>query len=222
MITLHGFAFSNYYNIVKHVLMHKDIAFEEDLQFGGTDAYLEISPVGKIPSMTTEQGGHLSESSVCCDYLEDAYPDQAPLYPADPYARGQVRQVMKVSELYLELPCRRLIPFAFQNTDAPEALKEEVRATLERGIGAMNRLCVFDPYVLGGEMTMADIYLRYVLKVVNLAGSAKLEWDIVAQIDGLAAWDAMMGESEISQKIDADQEANGPHFFNHLKERFGI
>ena len=222
MIKLHGFAFSNYYNIVKHVLMHKDIPFEEDLQFGGTDAYLEISPVGKIPSMTTEQGSHLSESSVCCDYLEDAYPEQAPLYPADPDGRGKVRQVMKVSELYLELPSRRLIPFAFQNTDAPEELKQEVRATLERGIEAMNRLCVFEPYVLGGEMTMADIYLHYVLKVVNLAGSAKLEWDIVAQIDGLAEWDAMMGESEISKKIDADQEANAPEFFGHLKERFGI
>ena len=28
MITLHGFAFSNYYNIVKHVLMHKQLPFE--------------------------------------------------------------------------------------------------------------------------------------------------------------------------------------------------
>jgi hypothetical protein len=121
MITLHGFAFSNYYNIVKHVLMHKEIPFEEDLQFGGSDDYLEISPVGKVPSMT-----------------------------------------------------------------------------------------------------MADIYLRYVLKVVNIAGAAKLEWDIVGEIDGLAGWDAMMAESAISQKIDADQEANAPLFFNHISERFGL
>lgn len=222
MITLHGFAFSNYYNIVKHVLMHKEIPFEEDLQFGGTDAYLAISPVGKIPSMSTEAGGHLSESSVCCDYLEEAYPDQAPLYPADPYARAQVRQVMKVAELYLELPCRRLIPFAFTNTDAPEPLKQEIREVLQRGIEAMNRLCAFDPYVLGADLTMADIYLRYVLKVVNLAGSAKLDWDIIGEIDGLADWNAMMADSDIARKIDADEEANGPVFFDYLKERFGI
>ena len=31
MITLHGFPFSNYYNIVKHVLMHQQIPFMEEL-----------------------------------------------------------------------------------------------------------------------------------------------------------------------------------------------
>lgn len=220
MITLHGFAFSNYYNIVKHTLMHKGIPFEEDLQFGGTDAYLGISPVGKIPSMTTEQGGHLSEASVCCDYLEEAYPERSPLYPSDPFARAQVRQVMRIAELYLELPSRRLLRYAFTNTEAPEDIKQEVREVTRRGIDAMNRLCSFAPWVLGGEMSMADIYLRYVLKVVAM-GSARLDWDIAADIDGLPAWDAMMAESDIAKKIDADQEANGPAFFNMLKERMG-
>ena len=220
MITLHGFAFSNYYNIVKHVLMHKGLPFEEDLNFGGTEAYLAISPVGKIPSLTTEDGGNLSESSVCCDYLEEAYPEPS-LYPADPFQRARVRQVMKVAELYLELPCRRLIPYAFTQTEAPDALKEEVREVLRRGIAAMNALCVFEPWVRGTNETMADIYLRYVLKVVTMAGSAKLQWDIVGEIDGLGEWDAMMADSDIAQKIDADQEANAPAFFAMLKERFG-
>ena len=49
MITLHGFSYSNYYNIVKHVLLYKNIPFEEDTQYGSTDEYLEMSPVGKIP-----------------------------------------------------------------------------------------------------------------------------------------------------------------------------
>ena len=91
MITLHGFSYSNYYNIVKHVLMHKGIPFEEDLQYGGEEAYLAISPLGKIPAITTEQGGHLSESSVCCDFLEETYPEQ-PLYPTDVFGRARVRQ----------------------------------------------------------------------------------------------------------------------------------
>ena len=220
MITLHGFSYSNYYNIVKHVLMHKELPFEEDLNFGGTEAYLGISPVGKIPSMTTADGRHLSESSVCCDYLEDAYPGE-PLYPADAYERARVRQLMKVSELYVELPCRRLLRYVFSNTEAPAVVQEEVNEVLQRGIDAMKALCAFDPYVLGGEMTMADIYLRYVLKVATMAATGKLGRDIVAEIDGLADWDAMMAESPISQKIDADQEANGPAFFDMLKERFG-
>jgi glutathione S-transferase len=220
MITLHGFAFSNYYNIVKHVLMHKGLPFEEHETFGGTDDYLRVSPVGKVPAMTTADGKHISESSVCCDYLEETHPE-TPLYPADAWERARVRQVMKVSELYLELAFRRLIPYVFANTDAPPELQNEIREVTLRGIGAMNALCVFDPYVLGSELTMADIYLRYVLKVAGMAATAKMDWDLLAEIPGLTEWDAMMAKSEIAQKIDADQEANGPAFFNMLQERFG-
>lgn len=219
MITLHGFPYSNYYNIVKHVLLHKGIPFEENINYGGTDDYLAISPVGKIPSLTTEQGNHLSESSVCCDYLEDAYPGN-PLYPSDSFARARVRQIMKMSELYLELPCRRLLAFVFSNTEPPEELKAEIRQTVERGASAMLRLCKFEPYIVGSEITMADIYVRYVLAVVNMA-STSLELDIMGSISGMKEWSAMMGESEISQQIDADMKANEADFFAMIKQRLG-
>ena len=74
MITLHGFAASNYYNIAKYVLLYKEIPFEEHLVYGGGEEWLSISPVGKIPALTTEDGRDISESSVICDYLEEAYP----------------------------------------------------------------------------------------------------------------------------------------------------
>ena len=219
MITLHGFSFSNYYNIIKHVLLHKDLPFKEDLQYGDDDAYLALSPVGKVPAMTTEDGHHISESSVCCDYLEEAYADRAPLYPLDPIARAKVRQVMKVAELYLELSCRRTIPFAFTNTEVPEPVKREIKEVAERGIKAMNSLCNFAPYVLGNEMTMADIYLRYVFRVVAV-GSEKIGWDIIADIDGAHRWAAMMADNDISRRIDADEEAEAPAFLAHLKARY--
>ncbi len=221
MITLHGFPYSNYYNIVKHVLLHKNIPFEEDLCYGGDeDEWLALSPVGKVPAINTEQGGHLSESSVCCDYLEETYPEE-PLYPGDSFARNYVRQIMKISELYLELPSRRLVPFIFSNTDAPDELKTEIRTVIERGVGGLTRLCEFDPYLAGGEMTMADIYLRYVMFVVDMAGAAKLEWDVGAEIPGLKDWQAMMADTEISKRIDADREASAEEFFARIRERFG-
>lgn len=221
MITLHGFAYSNYYNIVKHVMLHKGIPFTEDLVYSGEAQWLAISPLGKVPAITTEQGGHLSESSVLCEYLEEAYP-AVPLFPVDAFSRAHVRQIMRVSELYLELPCRRLIPFVFASTGAPQELQAEIRTTVERGLGALTRLCEFDPYVTGSELSMADIYLRYVLKVVEMAGSEKLGWDIVAEVPGLAEWQARMADSDIARKIDADQAADGPGFFAYIKKRFGI
>ena len=219
MITLHGFPYSNYYNIVKHVLLYKGIPFVEDTQYGGNDEYLALSPAGKIPALTVEGGINLSESSVCCDYLEETYPDM-PLYPADGIGRAQVRQIMRVSELYLELPCRRLIPFVFAKKAVPAELEAEVRSVASRGIGALNRIASFDPYVAGAEFTMADIYLRYVMSVVALAKSS-LDWDVAAEIQGLKEWQTLMAASDVTKKVEADREANRDEFFAVIQSRMG-
>ncbi|MEM9316102.1 MAG: glutathione S-transferase family protein [Pseudomonadota bacterium] len=221
MIVLHGFSYSNYYNIVKHVLLHKGLPFTEDPQYGDAPEYLAISPLGKVPAITTENGEHLSESSVCCDYLEEAYPEQTPLYPGDALGRAKVRQVMKVSELYLELAGRRLIPFSVTDTDVPDIVAKEVTEVLDRGIRAMNRLCSFAPYALGSEIALADIYLRYVLGVVDLA-SSKLNRDFSGEIDGVEGWRTMMADSDVARRVDADREANRSAFFSYLKQRYGM
>lgn len=59
MITLYGFAVSNYFNIVKQVLLEKQIAFTEErvLPRSKDEAVLSISPLGKIPFIRTPQGG---------------------------------------------------------------------------------------------------------------------------------------------------------------------
>ena len=219
MITLHGFPFSNYYNIVKHTLMLKGIDFREDLRYGDDPDWLSISPVGKIPAMTTAQGQHLSESSVCCDYLEETYPEK-PLYPADSIGRAQVRQMMRVSELYLELPCRRLIPFVFAKKAVPAELEVEVRSVVSRGVGALNRIGSFDPYIAGAKLTRADISLRYVMSVVALA-KAGVDWDVAAEIQGLKEWQTLMAASDTSRKVDADREANQDEFFAAIRNRMG-
>ena len=157
MIVLHGFAASNYYNVVKHVLLYKNIPFQEHLIYSGGDEWLAVSPVGKVPAITTAEGRHLSETSVICDFLEETYPAM-PLYPLEPGERAAVKQIMKISELYLELPCRRLISYAFSGKAAPESVKAEIRHVVNRGIGAMQRICQFSPWIAGNQQTMADIW----------------------------------------------------------------
>ena len=125
MPTLHGFAYSNYYNMPKHALLYKGVPFEEDLVYPSAQDYGQLSPALKVPSLTTDDGQHLSEASVLCEYIEDTYPDK-PLLPTTPMARNKNRQLMRMTELYLELPNRRLLPFSFSNQPAPEALITEV------------------------------------------------------------------------------------------------
>ena len=215
MLTLHGFAFSNYYNMVKHALLHKGVPFEEHKIYTDDASLKTFSPVGKVPAMTTEGGMQLSESSVLIDYLEDKYPE-VPLYPADPDQRARVRQLMKTSELYIELPARRMIAYVFGGGDAPAALKEEVRTVLERGVNAINALASFDPYIAGSELTAADIYLRYALLIPKMIGPAQLDWDICASINGCQQWEAMMADSDVSKTVDADAQANAPEFMARL------
>lgn len=218
MIILHGFAYSNYHNIVKHTLMLKDIPFEEHVVYPGTPELMAVSPMGKVPAMTTESGTALSESSVLVDYLEDAYP-QNPLYPDDADARAKVRQIMKVSELYLELPARRLLPAVLGNVEIPEATLDEVRATLERGVAALQSLAKFSPYVAGENLTLADVYLRYSLAIPKMVGPSQLDWDIVDAVDGLTRWDEMMADSDISRAIDADMRDNLEDFMAYIASR---
>jgi glutathione S-transferase len=217
MITLHGFASSNYYNIAKYVLLYKAIPFEEHLVYSGGEEWLSISPVGKVPALTTEDGQHLSETTVICDYLEEAYPAR-PLYPADPVERAEVRQIMKVSELYLELPSRRLIAYAFSGKPAPESALTDARHVINRGLKAMQRLCRFSPWIAGSDMTMADIYVHYVNSVVHGIGSQQLDWDILAQIPGMKEWNKGMRDSDIARVIEADRCANEPEFIAYISD----
>lgn len=216
MITLHGFAASNYYNIVKHTLLYKELPFQENLIFAGSDELLIVSPVGKVPAITTAEGFNLSESSVICDFLEETYP-AIPLYPESATERALVRQIMKISELYFELPSRRLIPYVFSGTSAPDTVKEEVRQVLTRGIIALNRLCQFSPWIAGEQFTMADIYVHYVSTIVNAFASTQLDWDVLAEISGMKEWSKVMRQSDIAQRIEADRSANMPEFMSHVK-----
>src|SRR5690606_10371868 len=125
MLKLYGFPVSNYYNVVKAALLEKGMAFEEvQTQASGAPEYLAISPMGKVPCLETPQGA-FSESQVMLDYLEEAQPEPR-LYPADAFARAKVRELLRVLELYLELPARRLYPEAFFGGSVSEQTKAEV------------------------------------------------------------------------------------------------
>ncbi|TXS92809.1 glutathione S-transferase family protein [Parahaliea maris] len=218
MITLYGFPFSNYHNMVKHALMVKGLDFDEQITYPGSPELAAVNPMGKVPAMKTAQGTTLSESSVLLEYLEDAYPQPA-LLPRNAEDRARVRRITKLSELYLELSARRLLPAVLANADIPPATLTEVRETMERGVNGLKVLAAFSPYVAGPELSVADIFLRYALAIPKLVGPTHLNLDVLAAVPGLAEWDAMMADTDIARKIDADQQANAPEFMAYVAKR---
>jgi glutathione S-transferase len=209
MLKLYGFPVSHYYNMVKHTLLVKGLAFDEVLVMPGTGAdYLDKSPLGKIPCIETEHG-FLSESSVIFDYLEVAYP-QVSLSPADHWGQAKMKELMKISELYIELQGRPWIAASMGIGEIEQAKLDEAALVLTKGFTAIAKLSQFKPYLLGEQMTQADIMLRYCLVVIkgsaglpNLDVAGFVAVDLNQLIPELAAWEQLMGESAISQKIDA-------------------
>jgi len=180
MITLCGFALSNYFIKVKFALLEKGIPFAEERVGTGSkdEAVLSASPLGKIPFVRTEHGT-LCESQVILDYLEAIHPTPA-LLPADPLAAAKVRELIVFVDLHLELVARELYTQAFFGGQVSEETQASVRKRLTKGLAGFKRLAKFAPYVAGEQFTMADCAAWPSLPLVAMASRLVLGEDLVA------------------------------------------
>ena len=208
MLTLCGFAVSNYYNKVKLALLEKDVPFvEEHVKTGRTDEdVLSCSPLGKIPYIRTPQGS-LCESEAILEYIEAAYPNP-PLMPADPFAAAKVRELAIFIELHLELVVRELYTQAFFGGTVSENTQARVRKQLEKNIAGAKRLLKFSPYVAGDSFTLADCAAFCSLPLVGMATKAIYGEDLLlaAGVD-YKPYMKMIGERPSAQKVAQDRKA---------------
>jgi glutathione S-transferase len=213
MITLYGFAISNYYNKIKLVLLEKDIPFREEHTFPSQDeALLKRSPLGKIPFIETEQG-YLSESQAILEYLEEAYPEK-PLYPTDPFARARNRELIQHLELNIELIARRLYKEAFFGGSVSDEAKQEVKERVEIGLAGLARLAKFDPYILGSDLSTADLLAWVHFGTIGMAVQKIYGEDLTAKhIPSVATYLALLESRPPVQKVAADRALALEAFF---------
>jgi glutathione S-transferase len=208
MITLCGFAVSNYYNIVKHALLEKGVAFTEEhvLTRSKDEAVLSASPLGKVPFIKTEQGA-LCESAVILDYLEDQYPAH-PLLPQDAFEAAKVREMVTFINLHLELVARELYGQAFFGGTVSDELKATVKKQLVRNIDAFKLLVKFSPFIAGDTFTLADCVAFSNLPLIGMATRGVLGEDLLlaAGMD-YKPYIKMIGERESSVRVAADRKA---------------
>ena len=204
MITLCGFAVSNYYNKVKLALLEKGVPFNEELAWlGETDP--EASPLGKVPYLKTPQGG-LSESTVMLEYIEAAHPEH-PLLPTDPFEAAKVRELVRYLELHLELVARNLYPEAFFGGKVSDNTKEKTRQQLEKNIAAFARLARFSPFIAGSKFTLADCAAAVHLPLISAATKIVYGEDLLATLP-VRDYLKRLGERPTVQKVNADRKAN--------------
>ncbi len=78
---------------------HIDLPNKENLR----PEYLKLNPLGVVPTLVHD-GRPVIESSIICEYLNDAFP-HTPLMPADAYAASQIRLWMKHVDTKLHPSC---------------------------------------------------------------------------------------------------------------------
>ena len=185
MIKLYGLKMSNYYILVKAILIEKGIDFEE-VKAPPTqeEDNLQRSPMGKMPSIEVD-GNYLSESLAIARYAEQINPTPA-LLPSDPFEAAKVVELVCHLKLDVELTARRSLPVLFGQTVSDET-KKETEKDLTKGMKAVSRLFVCDPYAAGKEITLADFYTFYTFGLANTLSQKLFEKDLLADYSDIQA-----------------------------------
>lgn len=125
---------------------------------------LERNPRGGSPVLELEDGGHLTESTAICEYLEERYPDP-PLVGATPEERAFTRAKMRVIDQSVIVPMSNgfrsaegLPMFKDRLLCVPEAA-EGNKAYARDGLAALDRDLGGGGWLCGEHFTLADIML---------------------------------------------------------------
>ncbi len=195
MLKLHGMSRSNYFNLAKACLAFKGITYEEVKAVPSQEEdYLVKSPMGKVPCIETDQG-FISETLAIAEYL-DAIQAEKPLLPTDPFARAKALELIRHIELDIELVARRVLPAAFFGATASDELKETTRKDLARGVQAVSRLFVCEPFATGNELNLADLYTYYSFGLASSIVQTIYEQDLLAELPQVKALMGRLAEEE--------------------------
>ncbi|WP_461521759.1 glutathione S-transferase family protein [Porticoccus sp.] len=213
MLKLYGFHVSNYFNMVKLALLEKGFEFEEIRTYPSQEPqFLNMSPMGKVPCLEAREGC-LTETSVILEFLEDVIPE-VPLLPADPFARAKVRELMKVCELYIELPSRRLYNGVFYGGNNSQQTIDEVRPQVERGLKALAKLAHFNPYLAGKDFSYADIVAYHTFGAVERTMQVVYGWNVMDEVPGLRGWRETVASRPIVHQLDSTIADERQSFFS--------
>ena len=204
MIQLYGLRLSNYYSLTKALLIEKGLDFEE-VKAPPTqeEDNLARSPMGKMPAIGVD-GAYLSESLAIATYLERLAPEPK-LVPEDPFAAGKMMELICHIKLDVELVARRCLPEALFGQTVTDETKATTEKDLRRGMQAVNRLLVCDPYTAGAEFTLADFYTFYCFGLANTISMKMFDFDLLAENAGLQALMARLAEHPSIARVEADK-----------------
>lgn len=99
---------------------------------------------------------------------------------------------------------RRCLPELLFGKPVSDETKTEVRRDLEKGMGAVERLLVADPYTAGKEFTIADLYAFYSFGIAGMLAQRVVGIDLLAEYPKLAALLGRLAERPSIARVTAE------------------
>lgn len=149
--------FSPYGHKVEMALIEKEIPYEKeeiDLR-DKPDWYVKDAPIGKVPLLYVGDE-ILFESTVICEYLEEAYPNK-PLHSRDPLIKANHRAWIEYSNGILAGTFGMMFAQDQETFDIKKAETSARLAYLEKALQ-------FNPYFDGNHFLLIDVCMSVIFK----------------------------------------------------------
>jgi glutathione S-transferase len=149
-VRIHGYPISTWTRTARMTCVEKGIAYDLIPVAYGSEAHGELHPFRRMPILEVGKVT-VVESLAVTGYLDEAFPGPS-LQPDDALARARMRTWMGVCADYLWRDVVRGLPRDPRPTDDQ---KDTARLAFERA----QSLGIEGPFLLGEELTLADLYL---------------------------------------------------------------
>lgn len=175
-LVLHGYRYSVYNRIARLALAEKGIVYErveiDPFALPVPQAYLDLHPFGRVPTLVQDDFV-LYETGAIIRYLDRAFPGPA-LQPAAPRGLARMDQIIGVVDSYGYWPMVRQVfsHGAFRPAIGRPADPGEVQAGLTasaRVLAALEALAAPDGFLLGDQLSLADLHLGAMVAYLTLA-----------------------------------------------------
>ena len=156
MSKLYGYIASPYVTRVLIFAKIKGIALSLSEPPGGnlkSPEYLKLNPIGKVP-MLEVSGQGIPESSVICDYLEEA-DSRKPGLPPDPLGRAKSRLVAQIVDTHLA-PALGVFSLRIDPATRDQKAIEAGIADLAKVFGYLEHFMGSGPFVVDDKPTLGD------------------------------------------------------------------
>ena len=168
---------------VRLVLAEKRLPFELSVEkvWDRRTEYLDLNPANQVPTLVEENGLVVPDSSVICEYLEEAYPD-TPLMGRTLAERVEVRRLVAwfdgkfAQEVTVNLLAEKFMKRLFGRGNPDAGALRAGYANLRHHLGYLGWLAETRKWLAGSELSLADFAAAGHLSALDFASD--VDWTI--------------------------------------------